>query len=190
MKQFNVESIAQKAKLMFRQNIEISPCSGIWSNENLYPLTRHIKTDSVWGFVKNKKKDNFAFSVNFDFSNQVTKLYVNEGPRIDKSLILTQFHPWLNDVMDKPALLMFDQHTRSRQITCVIWSDLPQMAETYLKYLIKREQNPFNGISNVKYNLNYGSEEFEQLCQEHPRIKCVDFKKVFDAQPLVEQIKE
>lgn len=116
-------------------------------------------------------------------------MYVNETTGNDKHLIQKQFQHWLKGYMDKEPFLMFEQYTRSRQISCILWSDLIPMAETYFKYLIKRESDPANGISNIKYNSNYGSKGLREMClQLDKKVEIADFKKIFKNKMLEQEL--
>lgn len=178
MEYFNIVDIMEKTKILLGDNFQIKLGAGVWSNENMYPITQHLKTDSIWGFHNNDNKDRFAFSANFNFTNKAVKLYINHN--LEQNLNLLQFHfkNWLDKHMDREPLLMFRQFTRGKYISCMLWSEMSPLAETYLNYLIKKERNPANKISRILYNKKYGDKELEKECQRHPKIECVNFEEI------------
>lgn len=178
MKKFNINEFAEKANQKFNNSFIVEANSNMWSNEIIYPLSRYLKSNNIWGFFKNKKKESFAFSANFNFDNQVVKLYVNNNSGTNRKIVERIFQLLLKDYMDKAPAFTFDEYTKSRHMSCMIWTDFDARAEKYLNHLIERERKADGGITNIKYNVNYGNEYLKRIC-EKSNVAIEDFRKIY-----------
>lgn len=178
MKKFNINEFAEKANQKFNNSFIVEANSNMWSNEIIYSLSRYLKSNNIWGFFKNKKKESFAFSANFNFDNQVVKLYVNNNSGTNRKIVERIFQLLLKDYMDKAPAFTFDEYTKSRHMSCMIWTDFDARAEKYLNHLIERERKADGGITNIKYNVNYGNEYLKRIC-EKSNVAIEDFRKIY-----------
>jgi len=177
MKTINIENFAEKIKNEFGNKfiIEISP--NLFSNKTIYPLTRHTNTNSIWGF-KRCKRDYFTFVVNLDFSNKVVKSYVSNSIGINRKFIEKKFMISLSEIMEKEPAFAFDEYTKGKHMSCMLWADSNAMAQIYLQNLVARERKGDGGITNIKYNKNFGDLELEKLCSEpKTNVEIVDFRE-------------